>query len=43
MAVPALEQYFDGSILDALDATVMIPLALENKLYGFFLLSNNFC
>ncbi|NLL67072.1 MAG: hypothetical protein GX236_05145 [Clostridiaceae bacterium] len=35
----ALEQYFDGSILDALDATVMIPLALENKLYGFFLLS----
>lgn len=35
----ALEQYFDASILDALDATVMLPLALENKLYGFFLLS----
>ncbi len=34
-----LEQYFDASILDALDATVMLPLALENKLHGFFLLS----
>ncbi|MGI6085522.1 MAG: GAF domain-containing protein [Acetivibrionales bacterium] len=34
-----LEQYFDASILDTLEATVMLPLALENKLYGFFLLS----
>ena len=35
----ALEQYFEASVLDELDATVMLPLALENKLYGFFLLS----
>ena len=35
----ALEQYFDASILDELGATVMLPLALENNLYGFFLLS----
>lgn len=35
----SLEQYFDVSILEELNATVMIPLALENELYGFFLLS----
>lgn len=35
----SLEHYFDASTLDALEANVMLPLALENKLYGFFLLS----
>ncbi len=35
----SLDNYFDPTILDALDASVMIPLAIENKLYGFFLLS----
>lgn len=34
-----LEKYFDASILDEVNATVMLPLALENKLYGFLLLS----
>ncbi|HHU90084.1 MAG TPA: hypothetical protein GXZ22_03385 [Clostridiaceae bacterium] len=35
----ALLQYFDASIIDNLGATVMMPLGLDNKLYGFFLLS----
>lgn len=35
----SLNNYFSSDVLDALDASVMIPLAIENKLYGFFLLS----
>jgi len=35
----SLCQYFDPSLLDALEAKVMLPLLLEEKLYGFFLLS----
>ncbi len=35
----ALEQYFDKELLDELESTVMLPLLLEDKLYGFFLLS----
>lgn len=34
-----LQCYFEQSALEALDATVMLPLMLEDKLYGFFLLS----
>ncbi len=34
-----LMQYFPEELLDELDATVMLPLLLEDKLYGFFLLS----
>lgn len=34
-----LSHYFEASILEALDATVMLPLILEERLYGFFLLS----
>lgn len=34
-----LYQYFDPSLLDILEAKVMLPLLLEEKLHGFFLLS----
>jgi transcriptional regulator with GAF, ATPase, and Fis domain len=34
-----LESYFSAETMDALDATVMVPLILEDKLVGFFLLS----
>lgn len=36
---PALEQYFEQDLLNELESTVMLPLLLEDKLYGFFLLS----
>lgn len=35
----ALTQYFETDLLDELEASVMLPLLLEDKLYGFFLLS----
>jgi len=35
----ALLRYFDASVIDNIGATVMLPLGLDNKLYGFFLLS----
>lgn len=35
----SLDNYFDSSLLDSLNASVMLPLAIENKLYGFFILS----
>lgn len=35
----ALLQYFEKDLLEELEATVMLPLLLEDKLYGFFLLS----
>ena len=35
----SLAQYFEQDMLDELEATVMLPLLLEDKLYGFFLLS----
>mgnify|MGYP001010786735 CR=1 FL=1 len=35
----ALLRYFDASVIDDMGATVMLPLRLDNKLYGFFLLS----
>jgi len=35
----ALLRYFDASLIDNMGATVMLPLGLDNKLYGFFLLS----
>ncbi len=31
--------YFDTSVIEDMEATVMLPLILEDKLYGFFLLS----
>lgn len=34
-----LEHYFQKDLLDAVDASVMIPLILEDKLNGFFLVS----
>jgi len=34
-----LLRYFDASVIDNMGATVMLPLGLDNKLYGFFLLS----
>lgn len=36
---PSLEQYFEKELLNELESTVMLPLLLEDKLYGFFLLS----
>jgi transcriptional regulator with GAF, ATPase, and Fis domain len=35
----SLSHYFDASVIEPLDANVMLPLILEDKLYGFFLLS----
>lgn len=35
----ALTQYFEPEMLDEMEATVMLPLLLEEKLYGFFILS----
>lgn len=35
----SLVSYFDPSVVESLDASVMLPLILEDKLYGFFLLS----
>lgn len=35
----ALLQYFEKDLLEELESTVMLPLLLEDKLYGFFLLS----